>query len=159
MVPLICVTLFLLATSVYAYNPLIAVGDAIVRATRVQVAPSIRVLDRDRDRLFVVEPERSIIYNTAGALYYYFEGGASGRLCPHNEYALARLNPEDIRLVNETGTFNISCTRTSSLALQSHFENESLRATVPVPDIRFTIVDVINHLITEGYAHLYSTGF
>lgn len=59
-------------------NPLIIVGKRLVNATQVNIGPYIQVLERDGDRLFVVEPDQIVLYNTAGALYYYLKVGRAG---------------------------------------------------------------------------------
>lgn len=147
----------LLTISIFLYNPLNAEARRLIETARIEVAPSIRIKQIDDDRLFVVEPEQSIIYNTAGVIYYYFEGGASGRLCPNNEYAVAKIGIPDIRLINENGTYNITCTTVGSLMLYNHFNSiNPLDYTIRFPeDIKFNIIDVINFLITGGYIIMY----
>ncbi|UYE99138.1 MAG: pif-4 [Betabaculovirus sp.] len=108
-------------------------------------------MERDGDRLFVIEPEQIVIYNTTGVLYYYFEGGASRRLCPNNEFAIVRFTTSDINLLNETGTYNVACTNTSSLNLYEHFVNNSARWDIPISNDPHSIIDIINSLITKGY--------
>ncbi|ACZ63560.1 ODV-e28 [Pieris rapae granulovirus Wuhan] len=135
-------------------NPLIIVGKRLVNATQVNIGPYIQVLERDGDRLFVVEPDQIVLYNTAGALYYYFEGGASRRLCPNTEYAIVRFTNSDIGLINETGTYNITCTNTSSLSLYEHFMSDSYKWQTPILNQSHTIIDIINYIIVEGYAQI-----
>lgn len=154
MVPLICVSLLILTLAIYRYNPLNAAAFQLVEATQVNVMPSIRVLERDGDRLFVVEPEQVVIYNTAGVIYYYFEGGASARLCPNNEYAVVRIGKKDISFINETGSFSITCTPISSLSMYNHFNTNSFEVNVPLKQIRFSLLDVINYLIETGLVRL-----
>nr|ARX71941.1 odv-e28 [Erinnyis ello granulovirus]ARX72071.1 odv-e28 [Erinnyis ello granulovirus] len=138
----------LLSTTV---NPLIYVGENILNASRVNVHPFIRVMERDGDRLFVIQPEQIVMYNTAGVLYYYFEGGASRRFCPMNEYAIVRFTTSDINLLNETGTYNVTCSNTSSLNLYDHFNNDSFGWNVPILTDSYSIIDIINEMITQGY--------
>ncbi|UXX41884.1 pif-4 [Psilogramma increta granulovirus] len=144
----LCLFFILLSTTV---NPLIYVGQRILDASRVNVTPFIRVMERDGDRLFVIEPEQIILYNTTGVLYYYFEGGTSRRLCPNNEFAIVRFTTSDINLLNETGTYNVSCTNTSSLNLYEHFANDSATWDISIFTDPHSIIDIINNLITEGY--------
>ncbi|AKN80806.1 ODV-E28 [Diatraea saccharalis granulovirus] len=140
--------IYLLLTTLY--NPLILLGEHLVNTARVNVGPFINVLERDGDRLFLIEPEQVIIYNTAGVIYYYFEGGASRRLCPETERAIVRITQSDIRLINENGIYNISCTPILSHNLYSHFKNDSIEWQIPVLETSFTILDIINYLIING---------
>lgn len=150
---LLCVTLLILLLCAL-HNPLVKIGETLTNAARVNVGPYIRVFERDGDRLFVVEPEQVVIYNTAGALYYYFEGGASKRLCPYREQAIVRVTSSDVRLINETGTYNISCTATNSSNLYNHFKTDSVQHQVPVFIDSVSVLDIINYLISEGFAKI-----
>ncbi|ABC61204.1 19KD [Choristoneura occidentalis granulovirus] len=136
------------------YNPLIYVAKRIIDANQINVGPYIRMFERDNDRLIVVEPEQIVMYNTAGALYYYFEGGASRRLCPINEFAIVRFTKPDIYLINETGTYNITCTTTSSLNMYGHFNNNSYSWNLPVFNDSHSIIDIINYLLSQGYIYI-----
>jgi len=153
-VPLICVSLLILALALYRANPLTAAAYQLVQAARVNVMPSIRVLERDGDRLFVVEPEKTIIYNTAGALFYYFEGGVSGRLCPYNEFAVVRITGKEIALINETGSFYITCSTVGSWSMYNHFNGNAFEMEVAMKSTRFTLLDVLNYLIDSGLAQV-----
>nr|AIU36872.1 ORF89 [Cydia pomonella granulovirus] len=135
-------------------NALILIGARLVDSTRVNVGAYIHVLERDGDRLFVVEPERALLFNTAGVLYYYFEGGASRRFCPAGEQAIVRIGTADIRLINETGTYNITCTGTGSLGLYEHFKSDSVEWQMPVYNDSNSIIDIINYLIRSGSAQI-----
>lgn len=140
---------------VYLYSPMTNFANQLVDTARVQVYPSIRVLERDGDRLFVLEPEKIIIYNTAGVLYYYLEGGASGRLCSENEFAIVRFGYKDINLINEDGSFNVSCTTASSLALYRHFEIvKNDETTIILRDLRLNVLHIINYIIKSGLAQI-----
>ncbi|ACH69451.1 hypothetical protein D1Q00_gp090 [Trichoplusia ni granulovirus LBIV-12] len=152
---LLVICLCILLLGVYLYSPLTNFANQLLLTTRVQVYPSIRVMERDGDRLFVLEPEQIIIYNTAGVLYYYLEGGASGRLCPENEFAIVRFDHNDINLINEDGSFNVSCTTTSSLSMYQHFNTIKIReTTIPLRDLDFNVLQVINFIIRRGYAKI-----
>ncbi|APO13960.1 ODV-E28 [Plodia interpunctella granulovirus] len=150
---LLCVSLLILTLITFS-NPLIMVGQRLIDAAQINVGSFIRVFERDGDRLFVIEPEGVLLYNTRGILYYYFEGGSSKRLCPNGEQAVVRISNSDIRLVNETGTYNITCTHTRSSNLYNHFRNDSLHWDTPLFSAHFTIIDIINYVIGEGYADL-----
>ncbi|QOD40043.1 pif-4 [Matsumuraeses phaseoli granulovirus] len=147
---MLCVALLLSLLSTFS-NPLIIIGRQISDALRVNVKPSINVFERDGDRLFVVEPEQIVLYNTAGVLYYYFEGGASKRLCPDKEQAIVRITNSDIGIINENGIYNITCTATNSVSMYNHFRNESSRWRIPAFNETHTIIDIINLLISGGY--------
>lgn len=149
-----CVSVLLLALTIYRHNPLNAAAMKLVEAARISVMPQIRVLERDGDRLFVVEPERVILYNTAGVLYYYFEGGASARLCPNSEFAVVRISKKEIPLINETGSFYITCTPVGSLSMYNHFNTNSFEVNVPLTEVRITLLDIINYLIETGLARM-----
>lgn len=149
----LCMCVLLLG--VYLFSPFTNFANKLLLTTRVQVYPSIRVLERDGDRLFVLEPEQIIIYNTAGVLYYYLEGGASGRLCPENEFAIVRFNYNDINLINEDGSFNVSCTTASSLSMYQHFNTVKYReTTIILRDLKYNVLQVINYLIRRGIAEI-----
>ncbi|AER41510.1 Per os infectio factor 4 [Epinotia aporema granulovirus] len=151
-VPLICVAMLVLTISIFFFNPLQNTARYIRQAVDYTIIPSIDLYVKDNDRLFVVEPERSLIYNTAGAIYYYFEGGTSGRICPHNEHAIVRLTSKDIELINKNGVYNITCTNTSPVSLYNHFTNEGCFYRLPFYISRFTIIDLFNILIESGFA-------
>ncbi|AKR17516.1 PIF-4 [Mocis latipes granulovirus] len=152
---LLVICLCILLLSVYFFSPFVNFANQLLLTTRVQVYPNIRVLERDGDRLFVLEPEQIIIYNTAGVLYYYLEGGASGRLCPENEFAIVRFDRNDINLINDNGTFNVSCTAASSLAMYQHFNTLKYReTTIPLKDLEYNVLQVINFIIRRGLAEI-----
>ncbi|QBQ01631.1 odv-e28 [Hyphantria cunea granulovirus] len=138
--------------TIFFFNPFQVAAANIERSAQLTLFPRIIVYERGNDRLFVLEPERVVIYNTAGALYYYFEGGVSNRVCPLNEHAVVRIASTDINLINETGTYNITCTAINSLSLINHFANTALQHVVPIYDTQFTVLQVINFLIFHGYA-------
>ncbi|AQQ80358.1 PIF-4 [Betabaculovirus altermyunipunctae] len=152
---LLVLSMCVLLLGVYLYSPLTNFANQLLETTRVQIYPSIRVLERDGDRLFVLEPEQIVLYNTAGVLYYYVEGGTSGRLCPENEFAIVRFDSNDISLINEDGSFNVSCTSTGSLSMYKHFEavkyNET---TVVLRDLQFNVLQIINFIIRTGLAEI-----
>lgn len=152
-VTLLGLAIFLLVS---VQNPLELVGRRLLEGVRVTVGPYIRVMERDGDRLFVVEPERVMLFNTAGTMYYYLEGGADTRMCPHGERALVRITTADIRMINETGAYNVTCTATDSLNLHDHFESDSYSWVIPIINNSYSIVDIINQLINGGYVHLES---
>ncbi|AAQ21675.1 unknown [Cryptophlebia leucotreta granulovirus] len=135
-------------------NPLIMIGTRLIESTRVKVGPFIHVLERDGDRLFVIEPEQTLLYNTAGLIYYYFEGGASRRFCPVGEQAIVRIGLTDIGLINENGIYNVSCTNTSSWDLYEHFKNDSFEWKLPTFYEKTSIIDIINELIRYGYVRI-----
>lgn len=147
-------TLTILIISLFN-NPLNLVGKRIVESARIMIGPYIHVLQKENDRLFVINPEQSIIYNTAGALYYYFEGGASRRFCPQNEHAIVRIKLSDINLINENGTYNITCTTTSSMSMYDHFLNDASHWYLPIYISSYTIIDILNELIKTGMVELY----
>ncbi|AAP85712.1 ORF_75 [Adoxophyes orana granulovirus] len=139
-------------------NPLIILGNQLIRYGHVYLGPVVNVLERDNDKLIVIEPDDTVLLNTAGILYYYFEGGASQRMCPSNEYAVVRMARRDIVLINENNSYNIACTPTSALALKRHFESAILsKLSFPIPwDASYTVIDVINMLIDNGVIGIYS---
>ncbi|AAM70279.1 hypothetical protein [Phthorimaea operculella granulovirus] len=135
------------------FNPLIRIGRQLVDTAHVNVGAYINVFQRDGDRLFIVEPDKVVMYNTAGVLYYYFEGGASRRMCPDGEQAVIKFTTNDIQSFNETGEYNISCTRINALTLIEHF-SESPSIRLPMPEDQFSALDVINKIIQFGYAKI-----
>ncbi|AEB00362.1 19k [Clostera anachoreta granulovirus] len=136
-------------------NPLSAAAKRFADEARVNVGPHVRVMERDGDRLCVVEPDKTVLYNSGGVLYYYFEGGASQRFCPLNEYAVVRFTIGDIVQINDTGIYNITCTQTSSLNMYNHFQNESMEQRALILSASYTTVDIINYLIKGGYVSIY----
>ncbi|ABQ52022.1 hypothetical protein SlGVgp079 [Spodoptera litura granulovirus] len=152
----ILLVLAIVALLVFAYifNPFREHARRLYHSTKVQLYPSIRVMERDNDRLFVLEPEQSIMYNTAGVLYYYFEGGVSARICPNNEFAIVRLGRHDISNVNSNGNFYIACTTTGPLQILHHFESNSIETTIPIFDTEFNLLEIINYLIRSGLAYI-----
>lgn len=141
----------MLTISIFFFNPLQNAADYIRQAVDLTVVPSINMYVKDQDRLFVVEPERSLIYNTAGAIYYYFEGGTSGRICPYKEHAIVRLTSSDIELINKNGVYNITCTNVSPTSLYNYFTSEGRSYRLPFYINKFTIIDVFNILIESGF--------
>nr|UYX49710.1 pif-4 [Darna trima granulovirus] len=151
---LLITTLIILLISTL-YNPLIFVGKKIADSARVGFGSHIKIFQNNDERLFVIEPDHIVLYNNKGVLYYYFEGGASRRFCPFREYAIMRLSYSDIGLINETGTYNITCTKTSSLTMQNYFESMSVNQYyVEGFNSNYTIIDVINFLISKGLAYI-----
>ncbi|AAS82660.1 ORF78 [Agrotis segetum granulovirus] len=154
-VPLLFLAIFALLVITLLFNPVEDFAAEMVEATVVNVLPLINVFEKGNDRLFVIEPEKSVIYNTHGALYYYFEGGVSGRLCPHNEYAVVRITAADIELINETGVYDIYCSPVGSRTIYSHFTSDSFRYQAILPKMTYTLLDVLNYLIETGFALVY----
>lgn len=109
------------------------------------------------ERLFIIAPENVVLYNFDKTLYYYLD--SANVFCP-NQYTVTKFTGSTIRTVNETGVYSTACTSVGSLTLIEHFA--SLKNNTPdhtlVLDaneqIQFTIMDVINYLIYNGYVDL-----
>lgn len=140
---------------IFFNNPVTNVKNKILKATRVIVGPYIHIMERNNDRLFVIEPNQTVLYNTMGKLYYYFEGATSRSLCPNQESPVVRIAPVDINAININGIFNITCSPTTSLGLYNYFKSNSLQWSIPLFKYQHTIIDTINYLIHNGYVHLY----
>ncbi|ABL76025.1 19 kDa protein [Maruca vitrata nucleopolyhedrovirus] len=109
------------------------------------------------ERLFIIAPENVVLYNFNKTLYYYLD--SSNVFCP-NEFSVTTFTQSTIKTINETGIYATACTPVSSLTLIEHFT--TLKNNVPdytlvldaAEQIQFTIVDIINFLIYNGYVDL-----
>nr|QNN89363.1 hypothetical protein [Spilarctia obliqua nucleopolyhedrovirus] len=112
------------------------------------------------ERLFIIAPENVVLYNFDKTLYYYLD--SANVFCP-NEYTVAKFTNASIRTVNDTGVYSTACTSVGSLTLIEHFiglKNNSPDHTLVLDaaeQIQFTIMDVINYLIYNGYVNLESS--
>ncbi|AHD25548.1 pif4 [Choristoneura murinana nucleopolyhedrovirus] len=109
------------------------------------------------ERLFIIVPENVVLYNFDKTLYYYLDSG--NVFCP-NEYTVAKFTSATIRTVNDTGVYSTACTSVGSLTLIDHFvglKNNSpdhILVLDAAEQIQFTIMDIINFLIFNGYVNL-----
>lgn len=109
------------------------------------------------ERLFIIAPENVVLYNFDKTLYYYLD--SANVFCP-NEYTVAKFTSATIRTVNDTGVYSTACTSVGSLILIEHFaglKNNSPDHTLildATEQIQFTIMDIINYLIYNGYVDL-----
>lgn len=110
----------------------------------------------DVERLFVIRPENVVLYNVNGVLYYYLE--SSSVFCP-NEFTIVRFTVNDIKIINDTGTYSTVCTNVNSLTLLEHFL--TLKQNIPddrlllsVDEISYSILDIINLLIYTNYVQI-----
>ncbi|QDL57035.1 PIF-4 [Dione juno nucleopolyhedrovirus] len=109
------------------------------------------------ERLFIIAPENVVLYNFDKTLYYYLD--SANVFCP-NEYTVAKFTRATIRTINDTGVYSTACTSVGSLTLIEHFvglKNNAPDYTLVLDaadQIQFTIMDVINYLIFNGYVDL-----
>nr|WHM28365.1 pif-4 [Dasychira pudibunda nucleopolyhedrovirus] len=109
------------------------------------------------ERLFIIAPENVVLYNFDKTLYYYLD--SANVFCP-NEYTVAKFTGATIRTVNDTGVYSTACTSVGSLTLIEHFvglKNNAPDHTLVLDvaeQIQFTIMDVINYLIYNGYVDI-----
>nr|QBI90307.1 pif-4 [Trichoplusia ni single nucleopolyhedrovirus] len=108
------------------------------------------------ERLFIIKPENVILYNTNGSLFYYL--ASTSLLCP-NEFSLVRFTRPEIVAFNDSGQANTVCTSVNSLVIIEHFmtlKNNIAddRILLSVDEIHYTIIDIINLLISLGYVYL-----
>ncbi|BBD50516.1 per os infection factor-4 [Samia cynthia nucleopolyhedrovirus] len=109
------------------------------------------------ERLFIIAPENVVLYNFDKTLYYYLD--SANVFCP-NEYTVAKFTGATIHTVNDTGVYSTVCTSVSSLTLVEHFvglKNNTPDHTIVLDaaeQIQFTIMDVINYLIYNGYVDI-----
>jgi hypothetical protein len=110
------------------------------------------------ERLFLIAPENVILYNFDKTLYYYLD--SANVFCP-NEFSVTKFTKDSIRIINDTGIYSTVCTSVSSLTLLEHFV--TLKNNVPdhvlvlnVADeqIQFSILEIINYLIYNGYVDM-----
>ncbi|ACF05362.1 hypothetical protein [Adoxophyes orana nucleopolyhedrovirus] len=143
-------------------NPLNNEIDKIINdhTNTLQFGTYIEIYDasfkNNVERLFVIKPENVMIYNTHGQLFYYLE--SSSVICPR-EFSLLRISAADIWSINDSGTFTTLCTNVNSLALLEHFvvlKNNLAdeRILLPVDDIHYSILDLINLIISLGYVYI-----
>ncbi|AGR57095.1 ODV-E28 [Choristoneura rosaceana nucleopolyhedrovirus] len=109
------------------------------------------------ERLFIIAPENVVLYNFDKTLFYYLDSG--NVFCP-NEYTVAKFTSATISTINDTGVYSTACTSVGSLTLIDHFVG--LKNNLPdyilvldaAEQIQFTIMDIINFLIFNGYVDL-----
>lgn len=110
------------------------------------------------ERLFIIAPENVILYNFNKTLYYYLN--SANVFCP-NEFSVTKFTKDSIKTINATGIYATVCTPVSSLTLLEHFV--TLKNNVPdhvlvlnVVDeqIQFSILEIINYLIYNGYVDI-----
>ncbi|AAK85648.1 hypothetical protein [Epiphyas postvittana nucleopolyhedrovirus] len=109
------------------------------------------------ERLFIIKPENVVLYNFDKTLYYYLD--SANVFCP-NEYSVTRFTRATIQTVNDTGVYSTACTSIGSLTLIEHFtglKNNSPDHTLVLDaaeQIQFTIMDIINYMIYNGFVDL-----
>ncbi|AJD09219.1 occlusion-derived virus envelope protein [Condylorrhiza vestigialis mutiple nucleopolyhedrovirus] len=109
------------------------------------------------ERLFIIAPENVVLYNFDKTLYYYLD--SANVFCP-NEFTVTKFTSATIQTVNDTGVYSTACTSVGSLTLIEHFAG--LKNNTPdymfmldaAEQIQFTIMDIINYLIYNGYVDL-----
>ncbi|AAQ91725.1 unknown [Choristoneura fumiferana DEF multiple nucleopolyhedrovirus] len=109
------------------------------------------------ERLFIIAPRNVVLYNFDKTLYYYLD--SANVFCP-NEFTVTRFTSATIQTVNDTGVYSTACTSVGSLTLIEHFAG--LKNNTPdhmlvldaAEQIQFTIMDIINYLIYNGYVDL-----
>nr|AMQ36032.1 PxGV-Torf69 protein [Plutella xylostella granulovirus] len=149
---IVCVSIFILIIVIYYFNIFNLYRLKIKRSAYLDIQPHIKLMSRDNERLFLINPERVVIYNPGDVIYYYFEGGVSQRVCPDKEYAVVRISGTDIKMINQSGVYNVACTGISSLSLLNNFSETVSQQNIPIADARFTLLDILNFLIANGYA-------
>lgn len=143
-------------------NPYRGEADKLIRdhANTLHFGAYIDIYDASvgsgTERLLMIRPENVVLYNTNDTLYYYLE--SSSVFCPR-EYSLVRFSKSDIDAINDSGTFATVCTNVSSLTVLEHFltlKNNlpDARVLLDVDDINYTILDIINLMIAQGYVKL-----
>lgn len=110
------------------------------------------------ERLFIIAPENVVLYNFNKTLYYYLD--SANVFCP-NEFSVTTFTQSTIKTINETGIYATACTPVSSLTLIEHFvtlknnvPDHTLVLDVVEKQIQFSILDIINYLIYNGYVDL-----
>ncbi|AOT85531.1 odv-e28/pif-4 [Cyclophragma undans nucleopolyhedrovirus] len=110
------------------------------------------------ERLFIIAPENVVLYNFGKTLYYYLD--SANVFCP-NEFSVTTFTPHSIRTINGTGVYSTACTAVSSLTLLEHFvtlknnvPDHTLVLNVVNEQIQFSILDIINYLIYNGYVFI-----
>ncbi|AKN81041.1 Per os infectivity factor 4 [Lonomia obliqua multiple nucleopolyhedrovirus] len=110
------------------------------------------------ERLFVIAPENVILYNFNKTLYYYLD--SANVFCP-NEFSVTTFTRESINMINDTGVYSTSCTTVNSLTLLEHFvalknnvPDHTIVLNVVNKQIQFSILEIINYLIYNGYVDL-----
>lgn len=110
------------------------------------------------ERLFIIAPENVVLYNFDKTLYYYLD--SSNVFCP-NEFSVTTFTPSTIKTINETGVYSTACTSIGSLTLLEHFvtlknnvPDHTIVFNVDGQQIQFSILEIINYLIYNGYVDL-----
>lgn len=110
------------------------------------------------ERLFIIAPENVVLYNFDNTLYYYLDSAKV--FCP-NEFSVTTFTSHSIRTINGTGVYSTACTAVSSLTLLEHFAalknnvpDHTLVLDVVGEQIQFSILDIINYLIYNGYVSI-----
>lgn len=148
---LVCICLLFLCA--FIYNPLLPLTREFFLSTRVQIYPSLRIIESGTERLVVLEPEKIFLYNSAdGILFYYLGGGGVAQtLCPYNEHPVVRIGLNDIYLINDYGTFHVTCTSIDPLSVYNHFDQSNHASiSMPLDRLDYSILDVINYAIRAG---------
>ncbi|AKN80587.1 ODV-E28, Per os infectivity factor 4 [Perigonia lusca single nucleopolyhedrovirus] len=109
------------------------------------------------ERLFLIKPENLVLYNVNGVLFHYLDSSSSV-FCP-SEFTIVRFSKQDINNINSSGQYVTLCTNVNSLTLLEHFvalKNNIAddRIVLSLDEISFSILDVINLLISLGYVKL-----
>jgi Baculovirus 19 kDa protein conserved region len=110
------------------------------------------------ERLFIIVPENVILYNFNKTLYYYLN--SANVFCP-NEFSVTKFTKDSIKTINDTGIYATVCTSVNSVTLLEHFvavknniPDHVLVLNVHDQQIQFSILDIINYLIYNGYVDI-----
>lgn len=155
---------FRFAFSIDHYHPFLQKINKLIHDfnNTLLFGPYVQIYDLSTparaERLFVIAPENVVLYNFDKTLYYYLD--SANVFCP-NEFTVAAFTSDTIKTINDTGIYSTVCTTVSGLTLLEHFV--TLKNNVPdhllildVEDeqIQFSILDIINYLILNGYINM-----